>query len=372
MSKRTKIMVVGAGDIGTRVCHALAQSAQPLDIVLAGRDDDRLTREANTTHFGALARGVRSTVTPLRVDLDDVDRTAEQIADQRPDIVFASASVQSWRVLFTLAPAAFAPLYEAAYGPWLPFHLAPVVNLMQAVRASGTDAVIVNAAYPDAVHPLLADDGLSPHIGIGNVANNVPAVRTIAAERLGADPADVTVRLVAHHYVSHRISRTGDSGGAPFHLTVWLHGERVDLEPESVFAPLLTTHRRLGGLPGQAMTVASALSVLEPLITGSEVRTHAPGPDGLVGGYPVRLDSGRIELDLDPELSLQAAEEINRVGQRYDGIAEIENGWVTFEERSAAVLSEQLGYECSKLHWSEAAERATELRRKFVEYQKRA
>ncbi|MFE4822148.1 saccharopine dehydrogenase NADP-binding domain-containing protein [Streptomyces sp. NPDC056704] len=372
MTERTKIMVVGAGHIGTGVCHALAQTPRPLDIVLAGRDEDRLTRVVNTARFGALARGGTSTVNSVRIDLDDVDHAAEQIAGQRPDIIFAAASVQSWWELFTLPKDRFEPLYEAAYGPWLPFHLAPVVKLMKAVRAAGSQALVVNAAYPDAVHPLLADQGLSPDVGIGNVANNVPAVRTIAADLLGADPAEVVVRFVAHHYVSHRISRVGDSGGAPFHLTVWLRGERVDLAPEAMFAPLLTTHRRLGGLPGQAMTVASAISVLEPLATGATALAHAPGPHGLVGGYPVRLDSGAIALDLDPAMDLETAQEINRVGQRHDGIATIDDGWVTFEERSAAVLREHLGYDCSKLHWSEAADHATELRHKYIEYQNRA
>lgn len=38
---------------------------------------------------------------------------------------------------------------------------------VRAVRESGSDAAVVNAAYPDAVHRVLATVGLSPHIGIG-------------------------------------------------------------------------------------------------------------------------------------------------------------------------------------------------------------
>jgi len=56
--------------------------------------------------------------------------------------------------------------------------------LMQAVKASGIATKTVNAAFPDAVNPILARIGLAPDIGVGNVANLVPAVRLSIARLL--------------------------------------------------------------------------------------------------------------------------------------------------------------------------------------------
>jgi hypothetical protein len=368
-----KIMIIGAGDIGRRVFYAMAHSAQARHLVLAGRDAEAVTRFVNMTRFSALQCGFTPTLTATVTDLDHVDDTAAQLAAFAPDVVFGAASVQSWWVLFNLPKPKFEPLYRAAYGPWLPMHLAPAAKLMRAVRLSGTDAVVVNAAYPDAVHPLLHADGLSPHVGIGNVANNVPALRFIAADRLGVDAADVLVRFVAHHFVSHRVSRSGDSGGAAYDLRVFAGGERADVGDEAMlFQPLLTTYRRTGGVGGQAMTAASALSVLEPLATGADVRTHAPGPGGLVGGYPVRIHGGAVALDLDPAMTEPEAVDVNVAGQRYDGIASIgADGYVEFEDWAAGIMEEELGYTCRRMHWKEADDRAEELRRKFLEYEAR-
>ncbi|WP_428965993.1 Rossmann-fold NAD(P)-binding domain-containing protein [Micromonospora fluostatini] len=370
MHEPRKIMVIGAGDIGTRTFFSLAHSAQPRDLLLAGRDEQAVGRFGNLTRFSSIQRGYHPQIRTRRVDLADIDRTAEEIAAFGPDIIFAAASVQSWWVLFDLPPAKFEKLYQARFGPWVPLHLAPVAQLMQAVRAARSNAVVVNAAFPDAVHPALAADGLSPHVGIGNVANNVPGIRASLADTLGVTVDRVEARFVAHHYVSHRLSRTGGAGSAPFDLRVQVDGRPMrDLDTGQVFRTLRDRYGRTGGLRGQAMTVASALSVLEPLAQGSSAITHAPGPFGLVGGYPVRIGGGTLTLDLGDELTQDEAVKINIEGQRYDGIQAItESGHIEFEEWAADVLETELGYSCRRMHWREAVDRATELRERFVSY----
>lgn len=364
-------MVVGAGDIGTRVFYELAHSSKLRNILLCGRNEETITRFTNMTRFSAIARGYQPMLSAMKMDLDNIDHVATQISEFAPDIIFAAVSMQPWWTLFQLPKGKFDALYKAAYGPWLPFHLAPVAKLMKAVKQSSTKAVVVNAAYPDAVHPILASAGLSPHVGIGNVANNVPALRVAAAEHLDARLDDISIRFVAHHFVSHVLSRTGSSVGAKYDLKVYNNGQHVEFDDSKLFQPLLSTYRRTGGLSGQAMTVASALSVLEALADGTERLVHAPGPHGLPGGYPVRIKKGAIELDLDPELSVTEAIEINNHGQSHDGIANISSdGFVEFEDWSAEVLKKELGYACKRMSWNEAQDYAVELRQKFLEYGK--
>jgi len=366
-----KIMILGAGDIGRRVFDGLANSTAARHIELVGRDEETIACAANLTRFASLQRGYHSTITYAVTDLTDTARTAERIAIFDPDVIFLAASLQSWWVITMLPSHAFERLYAANYGPWLPMHLVPVLHAMRAVRLAGSKAIVVNAAYPDAVHPALNAIGLSPHIGIGNVANNVPGIRIAAADTLGKPPADIEVRLVAHHYVSHRLSRKGNAGQASLNLAILCRGKDVtdDVDVDALLASLPTRYRRTGGLRGQAMTAASALSVLEPIADQRRAVVHAPGPLGMVGGYPVMLDSQGIHLALPGGMSAQDALKTNISGQVQDGIAEIgQDGTVVFEEASMAVLGKELGYDCPQMSLDDAPAWAAELTKRFAHY----
>jgi hypothetical protein len=251
-------------------------------------------------------------------------------------------------------------------------HLAPVIKAMKAVRRASSKALIVNAAFPDAIHPALHEAGLSPDVGIGNVANNIPALQTIAADRLGCDVSEVRVKFIAHHYVSHRM-RYGDTGSARACLRVFRAGEDVSsmLPLELLLQSLAGEYRRTPGVPGQAMVAASALSVIEPLADGAESLGHAPGPCGLPGGYPIRMADGRVSLDLPADILLEDAIAINVDGQVHDGITRIADGYIDFEESSMDIMYSHLRYECKRMHWSEAEARAEELGERFALYRAR-
>lgn len=366
-----KIMIIGAGDLGLRVCNELAHSDRQWEVRLVGRARDEVRRHVNLIRFSALQRGYQSRVDYALTDLNDIDRTAEVIADFVPDLVFLAASLQSWWVISTLPAERFQRLYAANFGPWLPMHLVPVHKAMQAIRAAESQAIVVNAAYPDAVHPVLAGVGLAPHVGIGNVANNVPALRCSAAAILGIAPAEVDVRVVAHHYVSHRLSRTNDIN--PSQLRIAILAEGRDAMPDVGLIPLLkpltTEYRRTGGLAGQAMTAASAMSVLVPLLEQREAVVHAPGPLGLPGGYPVAVGSGPVQLALPPGMTDEEAIAVNQSGQVDDGVREIgDDGSVLFEESAMDVMRRELGYHCVKMPLSDAEDRARELSARFARY----
>ncbi|MFF9347894.1 hypothetical protein [Streptomyces sp. NPDC014734] len=374
MNTTRKIMVLGAGDLGRRVFHELARGDRRRHVQLVGRDEETVLRAANLARFCGLQRGHTPTISHAVTDVTDAARTAERITAFGPDVLFLAVSLQSWWVISTLEESAFKRVYAANYGPWLPMHLVPVMQAMEAVRLSGTEAVVVNAAYPDAVHPALAAVGLSPDIGIGNVANNVPGITAAVADELGRDPSDVEVRLVAHHYVSHRLSRHGDSGSAAMGLGVRVDGRDItaELDVPALLNRLPARYRRTGGLPGQAMTAASALSVLEPLADGRDALVHAPGADGALGGGPVAIESGKFRRLLPDGMTEEQAHAINVSGQVQDGISEIRaDGTVVFEPSAMAVMTEELGYACAEMKLPEARDRAVEIAGRFEAYRAR-
>ena len=52
---------------------------------------------------------------------------------------------------------------------------------------------------------------------------------------------------------------------------------------------------------------ATGVPLMLALAHGEDWRGHAPGPNGLPGGYPVKLEAGRLELDLPDRLEPEDA-----------------------------------------------------------------
>lgn len=106
--------------------------------------------------------------------------------------------------------------------------------------------------------------------------------------------------------------------------------------------------------------------MLKGLATDSGVLAHAPAPDGLPGGYPVRVHRGGGTLDLPDGLGQDEAIRINEECQRSDGIDRIDDdGTVHFTEPEMAVMKRLLGYECLSMKLGDASEWADELALKY-------
>ena len=323
--KMPSIMIIGLGDLGGRLLDSIIRWPDASPVIVGARNSDAARRRVNLALFSVQQIGFDPTITVETVDLHDIDRTAETIAGIKPDIIFNSATLQSWRIITELPAEMFMKLDEAQFGPWLPMHLTLMWKLMQAVRRSGVATAVVNSAFPDATNATLAKAGLAPVCGIGNVANVIPALRNSAASQLKAPVRSVQIRMVAQHYVSHAIPRFGDCGEAPAHIQVLLDGEDVttNIDRQALLLALTGPLKRVGGREGQTLTAASATLVLRAMTTGSAEVVHTPGPNGLPGGYPVRFDGLSPHVVLPTGVSLEDAIKINEGGQRADGIESI-------------------------------------------------
>ena len=114
------------------------------------------------------------------------------------------------------------------------------------------------------------------------------------------------------------------------------------------------------------VVASSGLRIALAMLEDSGRLCHAPGPDGLPGGYPVRVYGDAIELALPEGVTYNDALAINEAAQRRDGIEQIEDdGTVVFTEEAVRIMRENLGYDCPKLAPDEDLERARELDRLF-------
>lgn len=369
--KGKRLLLVGLGDVGAQTFDLLLRLPGQHRFLVGGRSLDHVRQRTNLSAFAAMQLGHTPHVSCTTLDLQNVDRTAETIASFHPDIIFCAATLQRWGVVSQLPKALAEQVYQAQIGPWLPIHLSLVHKLMQAVAATQLPIQVVNATYPDAAHPVLGKVGLAPVTGIGDLANNIPALRKSIALKLHAPVEQVEVRLVAQHHVSYWMSRRGHSGGAPFHLTAFVNGiDCTDqLSMSKVFDLLPGTLKRT---PGNLMTAASAASVLDGFLNDTHQIVHVPGPHGLPGGYPVRVSQGGVQVILPDTITLDEAVSVNTTSQLFDGIEQIdEDGTVSFAEKNMAIFQRLFGYECRQMALSDVDQWAEELRGKYRAFAKK-
>ena len=100
--------------------------------------------------------------------------------------------------------------------------------------------------------------------------------------------------------------------------------------------------------------------------------SHVAGPDGMVGGYPVRLSQEGAKLALPKEISLEEAIKINWESQRLEGIEEIkDDGTVVFTDNNCQIMKELLNYDCKTMKIDECEQRAVELGRLYRDFSKK-
>ncbi len=368
--RKKKLLLVGAGNLCLQILKILGPKNQ-FEFVVLGRNEESTLRLCNLVALSCAQLGQFISIKPVIADLAEIDKVSRLLREEAPDILVNCASLQSWRVITGLPKLTFEQLDQAQFGPWLPMHLTLMHYLMQAVKASGISAKTVNAAFPDAVNPILSRIGLAPDIGVGNVANLIPAVRFSIARLLECEPADVQVRLYAQHYFSHYVPRGGLPPRASYRLLYEVRDrpEVTRLPAESVFSTVKAEFRRLGGVDGQFLTACSAVTVIEGLFSPTPVLVHAPGPLGLPGGYPVWLHDGQIDVQFSDACPQDEAVRINAICQSQDGIDEIHcDGSVSFNPQCMAIMQTLLGYSKKTMSIEQSADCARELASKYLSF----
>jgi hypothetical protein len=181
--------------------------------------------------------------------------------------------------------------------------------------------------------------------------------------------SNVGVELVAHHYHAYHWCRDGEGYDVPHHLRVYVGKQEVtgalgDLKQFVVNLPMRA--RRPAGRHGQFVVAASSVKNILAILNDTGELTHAPGPQGLEGGYPVRLSRAGAEVVLSEGLTVQQARSLMLEAQKFDGIEEIRaNGDVVLTDEAYATFKEMLGVDCRVVTIEDAYPQARELRAKF-------
>jgi hypothetical protein len=357
----SRLLLVSLGQLNGHILEAVARSGAFAEILVAGRDSARGARKTNQARIGAAIEGRYPAISFIELDVNNASAAAI-LRETAPDVALAAPSMLPWWQIDRLAGAKGEAARAVPFAGWIACHLAPMLAVRRAWADSGLDVPWVGASYPDVVNTILHRSGPGPVCGVGNVDEMIPKIRFAAAGETGCDPAAVEVRLVAQHaleYFVYREIETPASEAPPFMLRAKLDGRDIsDAAARAILRPLPIPY----ALDFNLLTASSALGLLPALAGQEPVNMHVPAPNGLPGGYPVRVEAGRVSLDLPAEWAMEDAVASNVASLPWDGLRSIEaDGTPIFTEATSRALFDFTGKHYQSLAPDRAAAMAAEL-----------
>jgi len=361
------VMLFGIGAVGGQALLILAHSEGIDRIALSGRDEELGVFKMNAAALGSVDQGITRKYEFFKNDAQDIDTTARLLKKVKPDVILLSLSVHppGFIGMLPLPREVRERFQEAGFGAQLPWHLLLPAKFMQAIKKSGIQTHVINASFPDVVNPALWNHfGFGPTVGIGNI--DLLAARII---KHVSDTEDVQVRDVVLSFIgSHALMAHGSQAGVPFFLKIYL-GDR-DITEKYDVNWLTRKHPRSEHLQREGETIspysnhitaASAVKNILAIANDTNQYTLASSPNGLIGGYPVRLNARGAKTILPKEFTLEQAIKINEDAERFDGIEKIKaDGTIIYTDKTYSAMKE-LGYDCKELTFDDIESRCKEL-----------
>lgn len=327
MHADASIVLFGTGSFAARILFDLAATVRaPISVTIVGRDDQKL----QWMRTAALARadmfGTRVKVATQALQAFTPEELRTLLFAAAPQLVVNTASVQRGRVVTDRPDGWTRLVQEAGLGLTVLLQARLSLDIGRAVADVAPTAHFVNCCYPDVVNPLLAAASVPIRCGIGNVAILAHAFAGV----LGAGHPQL--HLLAQHAALSAFRRpaTERKGKAP--LRLWIGGKEVD----DVYLHFAAV--KLAVEPVIDISGASGAPLLAALATGAGWQGHAPGPNGLPGGYPLRLRQGELELDLPHGLDRTQAVAWNAAFEEANGVVVGADRRVRYTGRVEAVL----------------------------------
>jgi hypothetical protein len=291
---RADILIFGTGNFAGRIALDLAATAvEPVTVTIAGRNLERLgwLRTAGNARAAMFDRPAR--FTSHEVDLSVANAAADAIAAVEPKVVVQAASFQAGSVISNQGNAWTTLVAEGGLSATAVLQAPLSISVARAIKATRPQTYFINCCFADVVNPLIAALDLPITCGVGNVA-------ILANAFAGALALGPRLKVLAHYQNLAPWRRAAETRGGPS-ARVWIDGEEVG-----------DVYRRFAGVqltrePAIEISGASGVPLMLAMAHGREWIGHVPGPRGLPGGYPVRLKTGDIDLDLPAALTRSEA-----------------------------------------------------------------
>lgn len=335
--RKVRIMIIGLGSVGNYLLdYLMSSSDENMEIAVVGRNADKMESDVNIVRVASLIRRQnKSSVTVIGdVDLNNVSLIEKAIRSYEPDII-----INSSRAYAGLKYGSISWKNVRAYGIWSPLAIKFTKNIMQAYENVGSDAVVINTSYSDAVIPWLKSAGKAyPDFGSGNINHLVYRFKLAAGQMLDIkDYWNIDITFAVSHFHDVVISKEGHTEGMDMLIDLKYKGKPLPAGINEIIShcgiPMPVDAKR------NMMNASSNFEIIQAILNAvrkrEKVKLHCPGVFGEIGGYPVIIDgkSDDIKAYIDEEcFSIEDMRKKNRESIYFDGIENIENGVLTYTD----------------------------------------
>ena len=357
------VMLFGLGDLGGWALEFLARCEGVGTIIAADLREELGVMKTHTAAVGAAQQGYYKTIKFQKCDVRDIDGTAELLKTINPDLIYSTVTLAAWSQM-AFFPREIEKKAEKASLVRLPLQILLVSKLMQAVKKSGITAPVLNHSLPDIVNPVLWRNGLGPLCGIGNLDIVVSEIYRKISLAENVPIREITICMVAAHSVGVLGTRTG----VPFFFKILVRDKDIT---SKVDIDSLISDRLMGGpAPDRSfrnwykypIVASCAVKNIMAILNDTNLYTHAPGPIGLPGGYPVRLSAKGVEVVLPEEITLEEAIKINLNALKFEGIEEIkDDGTLVSTEEGYEINKEILGVDLREVKFADMEDVSKEI-----------
>lgn len=351
--RKARIMIIGLGSVGNYLLDYLMSSGDDgIEIAVVGRNAGKLESDVNIVRVASLIRGQnRSRIVVMgEIDLNDIASIEKAISAFRPDII-----VNSSRAYPGLKYGTISWKNVRSYGIWTPLSIRYAKNIMEAYGRAGSDAIVINTSYSDAVVPWLRSAGrVYPDFGSGNINHLVYRFKLAAGQMLGIEDFwNIDITFAVAHFHDVCISKEGHTEGTDMLIDMRYDGRKLTVDVNDVIKecsiPMPVDAKR------NMMNASSNFEIIEAILgavrEGKRTKLHCPGAFGEIGGYPVVIDgsgeSVRAYID-ETYFSLDEMRAKNRESIYLDGIESVENGILTYTDELIAKVKKAFGVDLVK------------------------
>ena len=323
-----KIAILGLGSVGNYLLNYLNKwEFENVELYIGCRNIEKAQKDVNISKVASLIRDNKTKKISIKqLDLDNIESIKKFFEVVNPDFV-----VNSSRVYSGLKYGSISWKNIRAYGLWSPLAIKYIKNIMEAHRLAGSNSIVINTSYSDAVIPWLKSAKQNyPDFGSGNLNHLIPRIKMAAADIIGEEnPSKIDVILATSHFHDVVISKEGQIEGVEPLIVILYNGEKLDIDMEKIWAKCAID------MPVDAkrnmMNASSNFEIIRKIVdalsTNSTRVIHSPGVVGNIGGYPIAIDGESEKISFyEKYFTKDKMVEANRKSIYLDGIEKIENG----------------------------------------------
>jgi len=332
--KNIKIAIFGLGSVGNYLLtYLLEQADSKMEILVVGRDYNKLVQDVNIATVAASIRGnLKSEVIIKAVDFTNVDTVTELLKIEQPDFI-----VNSSRAYSGIKYGSISWHNIRAYGIWSPLSISIIKNIMQAHKKANSDAIVINTSYSDSVNAWLKSAGLHyPDFGSGNLNHLIPRIKFAIRDILELSQSDsIEVTLATSHFHDVVLSKEGQTEGINPLLAITVNGKNIDIDYDAIYkkcAIAMPTDQKRN-MMNASSNFEIIYKIIKALRNKSSQTFHSPGVFGNIGGFPVSIDGEKVNIAYNENyFSYDAMKKHNKESIYLDGIENITDATLIYTD----------------------------------------